>query len=173
MKMRPTVITAALLCLAIGLPGSNAHAQQRQQVSFKVQERKFPVSQNVDVGDVRNHQVRLFDTHLILPNPTINGLRLVEAFVRGTADYTGLVGGGVGYHMFVAENGDKIFTRNTLSIEPDQDNKATSTTVRAGQITGGTGKIQRTRRDRAASCQRRSQTRRHHRQQSDQPRIRL
>jgi hypothetical protein len=127
MKMRPTLVTAALLCLAVGLPGSNALAQQRQQVSFKVQESKFLVSQNVDVGDVRNHQVRLFDTHLILPTPTINGLKLIEAFVRGTVDYLALRRRC--YHVFVDENGDKFFTRNTLSIEPNQDNKATSTTL--------------------------------------------
>jgi hypothetical protein len=61
-----------------------ASVQQRQQVSFKVQESKFIVSQNVDAGDVRDHQVQLFDSHLVLPNPTIDGLKLVEAFARGT-----------------------------------------------------------------------------------------
>jgi hypothetical protein len=29
--MRPTVITATLLCLAVGLPGSNAHAQRTRR----------------------------------------------------------------------------------------------------------------------------------------------
>jgi hypothetical protein len=84
-------------CVTIALSVGNASAQQRQQVSFKVQKSKFIVSQNVDVGDVRNHLVRLFDSHLVLPSPTINGLKLVEAFVRGTVNYTGLVGSGVGY----------------------------------------------------------------------------
>jgi hypothetical protein len=131
-----------LCCAAVALSVGNASAQQSQrQVSFKVQESKFIVSQNIDVGDVPNHQVRLFDTHLILPNPTVNGLKLVEAFVRGTADYTGLVGSGVGYQVFVADTGDKIFTRNTLSIQPNRENKETSTTLWVGHITGGTGQF--------------------------------
>lgn len=135
------LIPIVVVCATIAVLVSNATAQQRQQVSFKVHESKFIISQNVDVGDVRNHQVRLFDSHLILPNPTANGVKLVEAFVRGTVDYTGLVGSGVGYHVFVAENGDKFFTRNTLSIEPNPENKTTSTTLWVGYITGGTGKF--------------------------------
>jgi hypothetical protein len=135
--LTPMVLCCATIALSMGY----ASAQQRQRVSFKVQESKFIVSQNVDAGDVRNHQVRLFDSHLVLPNPTINGVKLVEAFARGTVDYTGLVGSGVGYHVFVAENGDKIFTRSTLSIQPNRENKATSTTLWVGHITGGTGKF--------------------------------
>jgi hypothetical protein len=57
MRMRSALVTAALLCLAIGLPESNALAKQKQQVSFKVSaaNSKYIVSQNVDVGDVPNH----------------------------------------------------------------------------------------------------------------------
>jgi hypothetical protein len=36
MKLRSTLVTAALLCLAIWLPGGTVLAQEKQQVSFKV-----------------------------------------------------------------------------------------------------------------------------------------
>jgi hypothetical protein len=87
MKMQSVLATAALLCLAIGLPESTALAQQKQQVSFKVPDEnaKFIVSQNVEVGDVPNHIVRIFEVQNRLPNntPAINGLKPVELWNRG------------------------------------------------------------------------------------------
>src|SRR5262252_4548447 len=60
-----TLTAMALLCLAVSLPAGSAVAQQKQQVSFKVpaENIKFGVQQNVGVGDVPNHILRLFETH--------------------------------------------------------------------------------------------------------------
>jgi hypothetical protein len=142
MKMRSTLVTAALLCLAVVLPGGNALAQQKQQVSFKIpaENSKYIVSQNVDVGDVPNHIVRLFETRNTIPNnaATINGLKLVEVFVRGTGDLTDGHGGGPGYLVFAAENGDRFFSRNTF-VAQQVSGKLAATW--AGSITGGTGKF--------------------------------
>jgi hypothetical protein len=142
MKMRSALVTTALLCLAVALPDSNASAQQRQQVSFKVsaESTKYIVSQNVDVGDVPNHIARVFDTHLMLPNnsPSVNGLKLVEVFARGTADLTDGYGSTTGYFVFGVENGDKLFARFT-SVVQDTSGKITATTAR--NITGGTGRL--------------------------------
>jgi hypothetical protein len=84
--------------------------------------------------------VRLFETHNTLPNTTvvINGLKLVEVFSRGTADLTDGQGGGPGYLVFVAENGDKFFSRNNLVAQQASGKLATTW---AGAITGGTGKF--------------------------------
>jgi hypothetical protein len=83
MKMRSTLVTAALLCLAVAPPGSNALPQQKQQVSFKssAENNKITQSQNVEVGDVPNHIVRVFEAHRTYPGnaPLINGLKLVES----------------------------------------------------------------------------------------------
>ena len=64
-RMTVTLATMALLSLAIALPAGNAVAQQRQQVSFKVssENSKYTQQLNVDVGDVPNHMVRIFDLH--------------------------------------------------------------------------------------------------------------
>jgi hypothetical protein len=143
MKIRSTLVTAALLCLAVALPGSNVLAQQKHQVSFKIpnENSKYTVSQNVDIGDAPNHFVRIFETHAIIPDNTasINGLKLVEVISRGIGDLTdGHGGSSSSYLVFLAENGDKLFSRNNVVVQR-VSGKLTSTW--AGPITGGTGKL--------------------------------
>ena len=142
MKTLSTLVTAALLCLAIGLPESTALAQQKQQVSFKVPDEnaKFIVSQNVEVGDVPNHIVRMFEVQNRLPNntPAINGLKPVELWNRGTGELTEGNGSSAGYFMVVMENGDKFFAQ-TAGVVQRNTEKLAATQV--GYITGGTGKF--------------------------------
>jgi hypothetical protein len=142
MKMRSTLVMGALLCLAVALPGSNVLAQQKQQVSFKIpaENSKYTVSQNVDVGDVPNHIVRVFESHATLPNnaAAISGLKLVEMWQRGITDIIDGNGNSTNYFVFVAENGDKFFVRNA-AVASSSSGKITATTV--GHITGGTGRL--------------------------------
>jgi hypothetical protein len=131
-----------ILCAAAALfIASQAVAQQK--VSFKVptEDSKFIVSQNADVEDVPNHIVRLFNTRNTITDhaATINGLKLVEVFVRGTGDLINLYGAGHGYFVFVAENGDKFFASGNF-VSQNAGGKVTATTWIA-QITGGTGKF--------------------------------
>jgi hypothetical protein len=137
MKRLSTLTMIVMLCL-----GSNSFSQQRQHVSFKVsaENTKYIVSQNVDVGDEPNHMVRLFDTHLVLPDnaPAVNGLKLAEVLARGTADLTDGYGSTTAYFVFGVENGDKFFARYT-SVVQSASGKITATT--AGHITGGTGRL--------------------------------
>src|ERR1700676_2597053 len=55
--------TTTLLCLAVALPAGDALAQQKQQASFtaSAENSKYTQQLNVDVGDVPNHMVRIFD----------------------------------------------------------------------------------------------------------------
>jgi hypothetical protein len=137
-----TLTTMALLCLAVALPARNALAQQKQQVSFKVpaENNKFTQQQNIDVGDFPNHIVRIFEVHRTFPNnaPVINGVKLVEQWDRGTADYIDGNGPNVIYSVFVMENGDKFFVQDAAVIQKSSG-KLTATIV--GHITGGTGKF--------------------------------
>jgi hypothetical protein len=130
-------------CAAAAVLISNqAVAQQKQQVSFTIptENSKYIVSQNVDVGDVPNHVVRVFEVRNTISNnsASINGLKLVEVFSRGTSDLTNGHGGGTGYIVFVAENGDKFFSRNNW-VAQASSGKLTATW--GGTITGGTGKF--------------------------------
>jgi hypothetical protein len=129
--MKSILVIVALVC-------SSLPALAQQKVSIKVSNEnvKLIVGQNVDVGDEPNHIVRVFNAQYMFPNNVapISGLRLVEAFGRGTADLTNLSGPGQGYLMFVAENGDKFFARgNSLS----QNRNVTW----IAHITGGIGKL--------------------------------
>ena len=138
-----TLTAMALLCLAVSLAAGTAVAQQKQQVSFKVpgENIKFGVQQNVSVGDVPNHILRLFETHATFPNnpPVINGLKLAEMWQRGLAEIADGAGRTSSYYLFVMENGDKFFVRNVNVIQPATAGKLTGTGV--GHITGGTGKL--------------------------------
>jgi hypothetical protein len=90
MKMRSTLVRAALPCLAITLPGSNALAQQKQQVSFKssAEHIRFTQQQNIEVRDVPNHIVRSYEGRTTFPSnaPVINGVKIVEEWDTGTGD---------------------------------------------------------------------------------------
>jgi hypothetical protein len=137
-----TLTTIGLLSLAVALPACDAVAQEKQQVSFKVsaENSKYTQQVNVDVGDLPNHIVRIYETHRTYPNnaPVINGLKLVEEWNRGTADFVAGNGGGPQYIVYVMENGDKVFARTTNAV---QTNAGKLTATGAGYITGGTGKL--------------------------------
>jgi hypothetical protein len=118
---RRTTLTMALLCLAIALPAGNAVAQQKLQVYFKVspENSKFVQQQNVDVGDVPNHVVGVYEVFRAFPNdaPVINGLKLVEWWDRGNADYIDGNGPSTSSGVYVMENGDKFFTRSAVVVQ--------------------------------------------------------
>jgi hypothetical protein len=138
-----TLTIMALLCLGVCLPADGAVAQQKQQVSFKVsaENTKYGMQQNVVVGDVPNHIVRVFEVHYTLPSnqPVINGLKFVESWQRGVADVADGAGTTSSYFLYVMENGDKFFVRNAAIIEAAGGGKLSAAAV--GHITGGTGKL--------------------------------
>ena len=137
-----SLTTMALLCLAVGLPASNAVAQGKQHVSFKASGENSKIVQqlNVDVGDVPNHIVRVYETRISFSTnaPVINGVKLVEIWQRGIVDYIDTSGPGTQYNVFMMENGDKFFVR-LASVAQTTSGKVASTIV--GNITGGTGKF--------------------------------
>lgn len=142
MNLRTTLglTTMTLLCLGIAVPADNAVAQEKQHVSYKNTSENTEVrATNVDVGDVPNHIVRVFDVHRTHQNgPMINGVRLVEEFARGATDVTDNNGASVGYGVFVLENGDRFFSRFT-QVNKNSSGKIAATGI--GPITGGTGKM--------------------------------
>jgi len=87
------------------------NAQQRQQITFKTpsEDSKYTRQLNIEVGDLPNHIIRFFEVHRIYPTnaPLINGLKLVEEWGRGAADYIDGNGNAYVYDEYVMENGDK------------------------------------------------------------------
>jgi hypothetical protein len=137
-----TLATMALLPLAVALSASNALAQEKQHVSYKVSpaNSKYIVSQNVDVGDVPNHIVRVFEVLRTFPvnAPVIGGVKLVQQAERGTGDLIDGNGTGNEYDVFTMDNGDKLFARGTNVVQTAAG-KLSATGIRS--ITGGTGKF--------------------------------
>jgi hypothetical protein len=141
MNRRNTLILAATGLIALCTTGIAA-AQEKQRVSFKtgLEETKYTQQLFIDAGDVPGHQIRVFELHYTFPsNPPviINGMKLTEAWGRGTTDYTDGNGPGIAYFVYVLENGEKFFAR--LNLIAQRSCKSTGTNV--GTLTGGTGKF--------------------------------
>ncbi len=135
-------ILLAQMCLMFGQSTDSALAQERQHVAFRfsAENSQFTKQQNIDVGDIPNHIVRVFEAHRTFPNnaPVINGLKLVEQWDRGIADYINSNGSATNYDIFLMENGDRFFVR-FANVVQSTSGKAVATLV--GYITGGTGKL--------------------------------
>jgi len=135
---------AALMCLPIALP-STAIAQEKQRVSFSTPNENTKYTEkteNIDLGDVPNHILRVFEIQRTYPNsaPMINGMKMVESWTRGVGDRIDATGTNLQYVVFIMDNGDKIFAR----MEGTAINDSGKITVMiAGRITGGTGKLAR------------------------------
>jgi hypothetical protein len=139
-----TIALIVTALLTISLSASCVVAQPNQRVSVRIpfQNLKFEVSQSVEVGDVPNHIVRVFELHYTVPSndaPLINGIKLNEAWQRGTANITDGVGTTSSYFLYLMENGDKFFVRNEAIIQRSGTKLAS---VGAGHIFGGTGKLE-------------------------------
>jgi hypothetical protein len=128
--------------LAVALPVGNAAAQQKQHVSFKVpaENSKVTQQQNIEVGDVANHIVRVYEVRRTFPSnaPVIEGLKLVDESDRGIADLIDGNGLSNQYTVFTMENGDKLFARGSNVVQV-VSGKLSATGV--ASITGGTGKF--------------------------------
>jgi len=138
-----TLLAFAILCSAVVLESNRASAQQMERAAFKSapENTKYTQQHVIDVGDVPNHQVRIYEIHRTYPTnpPVINGEKLKEQWTRATSDYTDNSGSGVTYSVYILENGDKFFVRTSLIAQSEGGGKLTATTV--GTITGGTGKF--------------------------------
>ena len=137
--------TIAMLWLAVAVPTDDAVAQQMQQISFKapVANPKFTQQHVIDIGDVSGHQIRIFEVHrtFLRDPPVINGIKLVEMWIRGLSDYTDMNGPNTNYVIYVMENSDKFFVQVALETQsftnPDGTRKNRGNSI--GTIMGGTG----------------------------------
>jgi hypothetical protein len=144
MTRRATVARIVIALLAVSFSVGSIVAQTKQQVSIKIalQDLKFGVHQSIEIGDVPNHIVRVFELHYAVHSnaPLINGIRLKEVWQRGTADIADGVGTTSSYFSYHMENGDKFFVRNEAIIQRAAAGKIGS--VGIGHIFGGTGKLE-------------------------------
>jgi hypothetical protein len=135
-------VTQMVLLVLLSSTAIPAFAQEKQHVSFKApaENSKFTQQLNIDVGDVPNHIVRIFEVHTTFPSnaPILNGVKLVETWTRGVGDRIDGQGPAKQYAVYVMENGDR-FSAQFDAVVQNASGKFTSTQV--GNITGGTGKL--------------------------------
>ena len=138
------IIAITFTYLAVALAANDALAQQRLVFKVSAENSKYTQQHAVDIGDVSDHQVRLFEIHRAYPGdaPLVNGIKIVESWTRGISDYTSNNGEGTIYGIYVLENGDKFFTRGSL-IATQTPGASNLGAVTVGPITGGTGTLAR------------------------------
>jgi hypothetical protein len=104
----------------------------------------------IDVDDVPGHQIRVYEIQrtYAADRPTIiEGERIVEAWIRGSSNYTGGIGPVWSYTTYVTDKGNKIFVESLGTSETE----ATATGSRRGtyngtaKFIGGTGPFARIR----------------------------
>ena len=136
--------TAITFCGAL-FGTSVSIAQQTQRVSLPTVSTKYTQQQSIEVGDVPNHQIRIFEYQRVYgaDGPMISGVHIKDSRTHGISDYTDSTGSGSVYVTYMMENGDKIYTHGSIVTHgvPNAGGKKTLSTLAALTITGGTGKF--------------------------------
>lgn len=124
-----------------------ASAQQKHTVSFDAPTASSHYTQqfSIDVGDAPGHQLRVFELQRKYGGdaPTIEGVRLKEAWIRGMTDFTEQNGPGSVYVVYSMANGDRIYARGSVTAHAvsGADGKHALKSLIVMTITGGTGKF--------------------------------
>jgi hypothetical protein len=142
-QLRAAILLGAVLVFSASLlviSNSSAQATSKIMLQSTAKTTKYGQVNNLVVGDVPNHVLRIFEIHRTYPDnpPVINGSKLVDWWVRGIADLVGGNGRATEYEVFVMDNGDKFFGRAASVVQNSSGKMAAFT---SGEITGGTGKL--------------------------------
>ena len=84
MDRRSVLSVSAITALGLALLPGNTFAQEKQHVSFSTpaeNTKNTEKTQNLEIGDVPNHVLRVFEIRRTYPNnaPVINGAKIVES----------------------------------------------------------------------------------------------
>lgn len=142
---RKAGISIAAVIIAFGFVPATASAQQKYPITMSVEANETTYTQQlaIEVGDRPNHQVRIYEIrrkHESAPM-TFREVKVKESWSRGTSDYADTNGQTVGYTVYNLENGDRIFTRYTGTVQSINRPDGTREYVYHGVTTfvGGTG----------------------------------
>jgi hypothetical protein len=142
----PAALVGAVWAISTVLPAS---AQERCKMIWKVPTANtmyITQQQVLDVGDIPDHQLRIFELKRVFPKdkPNCEGLKRSEQWIRGVSDYVDGNGSFSGYTVLVLENDDKIFGRasGTTETTVDVDGSRTMLVTTVVTYTGGTGRYQ-------------------------------
>ena len=142
-----TVFALSLVGGLVLLAPVQSSAQEKHKLSWSTrpENTKVTFQHTLEIPDVPSHVIRMFEVRRTWPEnpPSVEGLKVVEEFARGTADNVAGNGRSVGYGSWRYENGDMSFAEwqniNQAVTNPDGSRKATFTGTYL--MTGGTGKL--------------------------------
>jgi len=144
MKLR---IAALALAVPLALAAGHALAQQKHKYFFKptAGATKLAQTQQLDVGDVPGHQVRIAEAHATYGDeaPVLDGVKARE--IRGVlvSDYFAGTGNAFIYRVWSLENGDKVYSRMDIMARTTvgSDGARTTSYTAVEKLNGGTGKF--------------------------------
>jgi hypothetical protein len=145
MNTRKSFLELLLLFGIVSFCVSDASAQAKKTFVSKSGTSKYTQTQIIDVGDVPNNQLRLFELHTVYTGeaPDFDGVKVKERFARAVSDYIDGSGTATGYAVNILENGDKVFERLTIqaqtTIAADGSRKLGYRSVMT--LSGGTGRF--------------------------------
>lgn len=106
---------------------------------------KYTQTHIIEVGDVPNHQLRIFELHTVYTAeaPAFDGVKVKERIARAFSDYIDGSGTATGYAINMLENSDKVFERLSIqaqtAVAADGSKKLGFRSVMT--LTGGTGRF--------------------------------
>jgi hypothetical protein len=145
---RDSAALIMVLTLSGGLLASpDAWAQDKHRYFFKAPPgvTKYTQQHALDVGDMPGHQLRVYELYTKYTGeaPVYDGVKVVEAWGRGSSDYTDGSGRSTVYTVSLLENGDRIFSTNEVLLHtfvgPDGGKRSRFNSVVT--LTGGTGRF--------------------------------
>jgi hypothetical protein len=145
---RDSAALIMVLTLSGGLLASpDAWAQDKHRYFFKAPPgvTKYTQQHALDVGDMPGHQLRVYELYTKYTGeaPVYDGVKVVEAWGRGSSDYTNGSGRSTVYTVSLLENGDRIFSTSEVLLHtvvtPDGSRQSRFNSVVT--LTGGTGRF--------------------------------
>jgi len=144
--IRFTTVASSVLFGVAFFATTAAWAQQKYTISRPPSSTSQYLQQHaIDVGDSSGHQVRVYEIRNSYPERDFSfaGVVVTESLSRGMSDYTNYGGPFVTYNVYILEDGNKIFSRNTGTSQsltkPDGTQVVRFSYVE--NFTGGTGKF--------------------------------
>lgn len=138
---------AWLLAPLAMMASQHAFCQNKQTVSWSLPagSSRFIQEQVIEVGDVPGHKLRIFESHVDYQNVSLSldGVKVKESFTRGTSDYTNGTGTTSNYAVYLLEDGNRLFAKESGvgKATVSADGTVALKYAVVATFTGGTGKF--------------------------------
>lgn len=137
-------VLPALLAFSVS---QESLAQEKQAVAFSLPAGSihYLQEQTIEVGDVPGHKLRIFEARIDYQSIKLafGGVRVKEVFTRGSSDYTNGNGTSSNYSVYVLEDGNKLFAKDSgvAQTTASADGAITFRSAVVVTFTAGTGKF--------------------------------